>query len=115
MAGPENMADGDSTAVKRPALDVESLQNKKFKTEELPISAAQRAAIDNLLFSFKKKGGFDNIRKTIWAEFNDGVSAFSLVAPPSLALATYFSTFLHWDIGTNYRTCRRPKRNLQIR
>ncbi|KAJ9295240.1 hypothetical protein DTO217A2_9070 [Paecilomyces variotii] len=72
MAGPENMADGDSTAVKRPALDVESLQNKKFKTEELPISAAQRAAIDNLLFSFKKKGGFDNIRKTIWAEFNDG-------------------------------------------
>ncbi|KAL1862376.1 hypothetical protein Plec18170_001202 [Paecilomyces lecythidis] len=74
MAGPENMADGDSTAVKRPALDIESLQNKKFKTEELPISAGQRAAIDNLLFSFKKKGGFDNIRKTIWAEFNDGFS-----------------------------------------
>lgn len=59
--------------MKRPSIDMESLKRKKFKAEDLPISAAQHAAIDKLLHSFKKKGGFDSIRKQIWAEFNDGV------------------------------------------
>jgi hypothetical protein len=58
---------------KRPALDIESLKRKKFKADDLPLSAAQHAAIDKLLHSFRKKGGFDNMRKQIWAEFNDGV------------------------------------------
>lgn len=58
---------------KRPALDIESLKCKKFKADDLPLSAAQHAAIDKLLHSFRKKGGFDNIRKQLWAEFNDGV------------------------------------------
>jgi len=76
MAGPEVKADVETTGTKRPALDIESLQRKKFKTEELPLSAAQRAAIDNLLYTFKKKGIFDSYRKTIWAEFNEGVRLF---------------------------------------
>jgi hypothetical protein len=59
--------------IKRPALDIESLKRKKFKADDLPLSAAQHAAIDKLLLSFKKKGGFDSVRKQIWAEFNDGV------------------------------------------
>ncbi|OOQ82475.1 Arginine rich protein [Penicillium brasilianum] len=59
---------------KRPSIDMESLKCKKFKADDLPISAAQHAAIDKLLHSFKKKGGFDSIRKQIWAEFNDGDS-----------------------------------------
>ena len=60
-------------SLKRPALTTETIQRKKFKTEELPLSTSQRTAIDNLLYSFKKKGGFDSVRKLIWSEFNDGV------------------------------------------
>jgi hypothetical protein len=73
MAGPDEMSDVQPTGVKRPLLDVESLQRKKFKTEELPLTAAQHTAIEDLLHAFKKKGGFDNVRKKIWAEFHDGV------------------------------------------
>ncbi|RAH41296.1 BOD1/SHG1 domain-containing protein, partial [Aspergillus brunneoviolaceus CBS 621.78] len=86
MAGPlEETADvlapavgDDATAaavaavgVKRP-LDIDSLQRKKFKTDELPLTAAQHAAIEHLLHAFKKRGGFDNVRKKIWAEFEEG-------------------------------------------
>ncbi|KAF7718902.1 Uncharacterized protein PECH_006640 [Penicillium ucsense] len=59
---------------KRSTPDVGLLTRKKYKPEDLPISAAQNAAIDKLLHSFKKKGGFDSIRKQIWAEFNEGDS-----------------------------------------
>lgn len=55
------------------SIDIESLTRKKFKTDDLPLSAAQHAVIDKLLHSFKKKGGFDSVRKQIWSEFNDGV------------------------------------------
>jgi hypothetical protein len=72
--------------VKRLSLDVESLQRKKFKTEELPLTSAQHEAVDELLHSFKKKGGFDNIRKKAWSEFHDGVRD-----PPILF---YFSILL---------------------
>ena len=58
---------------KRSSVDIESLQRKKFKAEDLPLTSAQNAAIDKLLQSFKKKGGFDSMRKQIWAEFNEGV------------------------------------------
>lgn len=78
MAGPEESPDTQQAAgLKRPALDIESIQRKKFKIEELPLSTAQRTAIDNLLYAFKKKGGFDTVRKQIWAEFNDGVRCLS--------------------------------------
>ncbi|KAJ5359019.1 uncharacterized protein N7496_011432 [Penicillium cataractarum] len=71
MATNEAMEDVQM-GTKRPPIDMESLKRKKFKADDLPISAAQHAAIDKLLHSFKKKGGFDSIRKQIWAEFNDG-------------------------------------------
>jgi hypothetical protein len=76
MATDEAMEDVHM-GMKRPSIDMESLKRKKFKAEDLPISAAQHAAIDKLLHSFKKKGGFDSIRKQIWAEFNDGVCSSS--------------------------------------
>ncbi|KAA8651895.1 BOD1/SHG1 domain-containing protein [Aspergillus tanneri] len=72
MAGPEEMPDVQSAGVKRPSVDLDSLQRKKFKAEELPLSAGQHAAIDHLLHAFKKKGGFDTVRKKLWAEFEDG-------------------------------------------
>ncbi|KAL3260192.1 hypothetical protein ABHI18_004823 [Aspergillus niger] len=75
MAGPEEMVDV-AAGVKRPttasSMDLDSLQRKKFKTDELPLSAAQHSAIEHLLHAFKKRGGFDSIRKKIWSEFHDG-------------------------------------------
>ncbi|KAL5002602.1 complex proteins associated with Set1p component shg1-domain-containing protein [Aspergillus recurvatus] len=63
----------NDTGVKRPSFDIERFQQrKKFKTDELPLTAAQHKAIEDLLHSFKKKGGFDHIRKKIWSEFHDG-------------------------------------------
>lgn len=87
MATDEAMEDVQM-GTKRPSVDMESLKHKKFKAEDLPISAAQHAAIDKLLHSFKKKGGFDSIRKQIWAEFNDGVWH-------SLVKAVRFITIVH--------------------
>lgn len=83
MAGPEEMVDV-AAGVKRPttasSMDLDSLQRKKFKTDELPLSAAQHSAIEHLLHAFKKRGGFDSIRKKIWSEFHDGVFIMSLIA-----------------------------------
>lgn len=73
MASSEDMEDVQPTGTKRPSMTMDNLKRKKFKTDDLPLSAAQHAAIDKLLHSFKKKGGFDSIRKQIWAEFNGGV------------------------------------------
>lgn len=70
---PETAPGPQVNGVKRPSLDVESLQRKKFKTEELPLTNAQHDTIGELLVSFKKKGGFDDIRRKVWSEFHDGV------------------------------------------
>ena len=72
MATPEAMEDvqPDPSSL---SVGIEGLKHKKFRAEDLPLSAAQHAAVDKLLHAFKKKGGFDSIRKRIWAEFNDGV------------------------------------------
>lgn len=59
-------------------LDLEVVRRKKFRASELPISASQRAAVDNLLYLFKKKGGFDLARKQIWAGFNGSVRIIPL-------------------------------------
>jgi hypothetical protein len=71
MDNSQGLDDANSMA-KRP-IDIESVKRKKFKTDDLPLSAAQHAVIDKLLHSFKKKGGFDSVRKQIWADFNEGV------------------------------------------
>lgn len=75
MVDSETMEDAQ-LGTKRPALNIESLKSKKFKADDLPLSSAQHASIDKLLHSFKKKGGFDSIRKKIWADFNDGVCLY---------------------------------------
>lgn len=80
---PNGIPDVGTTGVKRPAQDtIHNPQHKKFKTSELPLTAAQHAAIETLLYAVKKKGVFDHVRKTIWAEFNESVGlwrAFPLV------------------------------------
>lgn len=42
---------------------------KKFKISDLPLNSSQRASVDGLLHSLKKKGEFDAIRKKVWAAF----------------------------------------------
>ncbi|OJD13107.1 hypothetical protein AJ78_06389, partial [Emergomyces pasteurianus Ep9510] len=70
----------EAAGVKRPSVDLETLQRKKFKTSDLPLSAAQRSSIDGLLYAFKKKGGFDSVRKKIWAEFSESEAKNSLTS-----------------------------------
>ncbi|RDW88628.1 hypothetical protein BP6252_00660 [Coleophoma cylindrospora] len=55
----------DGTATDGPA-------RKKLKTSDLPIASATRAAIEGLAHTFKKKGGYDSIKKQVWANLQSG-------------------------------------------
>jgi len=48
---------------------------RKLKLSDLPLTSAQRSAIDSLLHTFKKKGEFDVIRKRVYSQFEEGVCA----------------------------------------
>jgi hypothetical protein len=47
---------------------------RKFKASDLPLPSATRAAIDSLAHAFKKKGGYDTIRKQAWDKLAASVS-----------------------------------------
>ncbi len=51
---------------------------KKLKTSDLPLSSATRSAIEGLAHTFKKKGGYDVLRKQVWEKFADSVSLVAL-------------------------------------
>lgn len=52
---------------------------RKFKASDLPLPSLTRSAIEGLVHSFKKKGGYDAIRKQVWEKFEASVStSFSL-------------------------------------
>lgn len=53
------------------------LPRKKLKLSDLPISQAKRAAIDNLVHTFRKKGEYDAIRKALFTQFEADVSLFA--------------------------------------
>jgi hypothetical protein len=63
-AGP--VPSSESDAVARPVA-------KKFKASDLPLPSATRTAIEGLAHSFKKKGGYDSIRKQVWEKFEASV------------------------------------------
>lgn len=46
---------------------------RKFKASDLPLPSATRTAIEGLAHSFKKKGGYDAIRKQVWEKFEASV------------------------------------------
>jgi hypothetical protein len=46
---------------------------KKIKTSDLPLASATRAAIEGLAHTFKKKGGYDSLRKQVWEEMEGSV------------------------------------------
>jgi hypothetical protein len=47
---------------------------KKLKTSDLPLASATRAAIEGLAYTFKKKGGYDSLRKQVWEDLEKSVS-----------------------------------------
>lgn len=51
------------------------LQPKKFKASDLPLPSTTRSAIEGLAYSFKKKGGYDAIRKQVWEKFEQSVGS----------------------------------------
>lgn len=48
---------------------------KKLKTSDLPLASATRAAIEGLAHTFKKKGGYDSLRKQVWEDLEKSVSS----------------------------------------
>ena len=57
---------------RKPELPVEPAR-KKLKTSDLPLSSATRSAIEGLAHTFKKKGGYDALRKQVWEKFANSV------------------------------------------
>ena len=47
--------------------------SRKFKASDLPLASAVRSAIEGLAHTFKKKGGYDAIRKQAWDKFEASV------------------------------------------
>lgn len=67
---------GSSTVVADKASDPASVSPtsvRSFKASELPLSSAMRSAIEGLAHTFKKKGGYDAIRKQAWEKFEESV------------------------------------------
>ena len=58
--------------IKESDLLVEAFK-RKFKASDLPLSSATRSAIESLAHTFKKKGGYDVLRKQVWEKFEASV------------------------------------------
>ena len=59
------------------ALDGDGLNppHKRPKTSELPLDQSKRAAIDQLVHTFRKKGEFDALRREALQQYDADVSA----------------------------------------
>ena len=62
----------DAIMADAPAVDSSSpfSLRPRFKISDLPLVKDQRSAIDALLLKFKKQGGYDSLRKQVWASYN---------------------------------------------
>ena len=67
------MASGDIVSHKHTMEGPDFLPRKRFKTSELPFNATQKATIDGLLHTIKKKGEYDSLRKQVWSQFEESV------------------------------------------
>ena len=50
----------------------------RFKISELPLVKEQRSAIDSLLLKFKKQGGYDSLRRQVWASYDTSEAKLAL-------------------------------------
>jgi len=64
------MTSVESPSAKRLFETERQESHKLFKATDLPLSSAQRSAIDGLLHTFKKSGEFDAIRKIVYSQFD---------------------------------------------
>lgn len=55
------------------------VSRKRFKISELPLSSAQRSTIEGLLHTIKKKGEYDALRKQVWSQYVESVSAEGII------------------------------------
>ncbi|KAF1986592.1 hypothetical protein K402DRAFT_454233 [Aulographum hederae CBS 113979] len=55
-------------------------ERKRPKISDLALPAPKRTAIDNLVFQFKKKGGFDSVRKGAYSKFEQGDGKANLLS-----------------------------------
>lgn len=46
---------------------------KKIKTSDLALSSATRATIEGLAHTFKRNGGYDSVRKSVWDDLQNSV------------------------------------------
>lgn len=67
-----------SDAIPHTMQEVNEPPAKRVKLTELPISASQRSAITNILHSYKKKGSFDTLRKSVYAAYDSSPAKASL-------------------------------------
>lgn len=65
------MAAAVNLAVMDEVSDFQLPPRKKPKTSDLPLSSAQRASIEGMLHTFKKKGDFDSLRKKAFQQYNE--------------------------------------------
>ena len=66
-----NMAAAINPAIMDDVSDFQLPPRKKPKTSDLPLSSAQRASIEGMLHTFKKKGDFDSLRKKAFQQYNE--------------------------------------------
>lgn len=69
-----------------PLNGITPLPPRKLKASDLPLPSATRSAIEGLAHSFKKKGGYDAIRKQVWEKFEQSVSPPHHSSTPVLIL-----------------------------
>lgn len=62
-----------ATPYTRDAKAPDGPARKKLKTSDLPLASATRAAIEGLAHTFKKKGGYDLLRKQVWEDLESSV------------------------------------------
>ena len=70
------MAVVDSYMPKRAMEELEAPdvpQRKRFKYTELPLSQSQKSTIDGLVHTMKKRGLYDDLRKKVYAQFENSV------------------------------------------
>jgi COMPASS (Complex proteins associated with Set1p) component shg1 len=65
---------------------------KKLKTSDLPLASATRAAIEGLAHTFKKKGGYDSLRKQVWEDLEGSVSSVTFLWRKGLETDVFIRT-----------------------
>ena len=53
---------------------------KRFKISDLPLTASQKAGIDGLAHTIKKRGIYDKLRHDVLAQFNESVWPIRLLS-----------------------------------